>query len=497
MRATTLRTLPIVLGSLVALGAPDLQAQDADTDRPLRARVEALDRKVKQLEEIIERSSPPAEADSSRTTGDLGRRVDDLDQQVRILGRRQELDQETAAARSKETPSVFAGKDGFGFRSADGQFRLRIGAVIHADARAYLDNDFPGASPDTFVLRRVRPVFEGTLFGKFGFRLQPEWGNGGALSLLDGYVDANLDPSFRIRVGKMKGPVGLERLQSPADIAFIERAFPTQLLPNRDLGIQLFGDVLAGRVSYAAGFFNGVRDNSSADTDNNSSKDFNGRLFAHPFRNADNDALRGLGVGIAVTTGTQTGTAASSNLSTYVTPGQQTFFSYSTGAFAAGNRQRWSPQFYYYAGPLGVMGEYATVSQELTRSTNHRDVTHRAWQLYATWVFTGEDASFTRVTPRQPFDLERGTWGAFEIGVRASALEVDADVFTGSSTARLADPAASARRATDYGVVLNWYLNRNIKVQANYDQTRFQGGAAGGRDLPTERILFTRLQAAF
>lgn len=494
MGAPTLYTLPAILGGLTLIAAPDLLAQDSAGDGDWRNRLEALDRKVKQLEETVK---PPAAATAGTSAEDLVRRVDDLDQQIRILGRRQELGEEAASAKAKDAATVTAGKDGFGLRSGDGQFRLRIGGVLHVDARGYLDNDFPGASPDTFVIRRLRPVFEGTLFGKFGFRFQPEWGNGGSMSLLDGYVDANLAPSFRIRAGKMKGPVGLERLQSPADIAFVERAFPTQLLPNRDVGVQVFGDVLEGRLTYAAGYFNGVRDGASADTDANASKDFNGRLFAHPFRNTDNDALRGLGIGVAVTTGTQSGTAASGNLSSYLTPGQQTFFSYATGTFATGERQRWSPQFYYYAGPLGVMGEYAVVTQAVTRSTNHREVTHRAWQLYATWVLTGEDASFTRVTPRQPFDADKGSWGAFEIGARVSGLDIDGDVFGGSAGTRLADPAASARKATDYGVVVNWYLNRSVKVQVNYDQTRFQGGATGGRDLPDERVLITRFQAAF
>lgn len=494
MGASTLPALPAILGSLVLFAAPDLFAQDSAGAGELRERLETLDRKVKQLEETLTPATSPAK---SARTEDLTRRVDELDQQIRILGRRQELGEEASLAKAKEAATVTAGKDGFGLRSGDGQFRLRIGGVLHVDARGYLDNDFPGASPDTFVIRRLRPVFEGTVFGRFGFRFQPEWGNAGSMSLLDGYVDANLAPSFRIRAGKMKGPVGLERLQSPADIAFVERAFPTQLLPNRDVGVQVFGDVLEGRLTYAAGYFNGVRDGASADTDANASKDFNGRLFAHPFRNTDNDALRGLGIGVAVTTGTQSGSASSGNLSTYLTPGQQTFFAYATGTFAAGERQRWSPQFYYYAGPLGVMGEYAIVTQAVTRATNHRDVTHRAWQVYATWVLTGEDASFTRVTPRQNFDADKGTWGALEVGARVSGLEVDGAVFEGSTGTRLADPAVSARKATDYGVVLNWYLNRSVKVQVNYDQTRFQGGAAGGRDLPDERVLITRFQAAF
>jgi phosphate-selective porin OprO/OprP len=414
------------------------------------------------------------------------------------VGRKQEIEQEAAAAKAKEAPGIFiGGRDGFGIRSADGAFKLRLGALLHADYRTYFDNSFPGAQPDNFVIRRLRPVMEATFNDKYSLLIRPEFGNQGAISLLDAYAEARFTPEFRIRAGKFKGPVGLERLQSPQDLAFVERAFPTQLLPNRDIGLQVFGDVLDGRLSYQVAYTDGVRDNTSTDSDTNSGKDFNARLFAHPFRGTDIDALRGLGVGVSFTGGAQSGTVASGNLTNYLTPGQQTFFSYSTGTYAAGGRQRWSPQFYYYNGPLGVLGEYAIVTQEITRGSNHAEVTNSAWQLYATWVLTGEDAGYTRPTPRRNFDWQTGGWGAFEVGVRAGELTVDDDHFNGSSTTRFADPAASARKASDLGLVLNWYLNRHIKVQVNYDQTRFQGGAANNADLPDERILFTRVQAWF
>lgn len=506
-------TLPALAAGVLSMPQAAL-AQGAEGNEALLKRLEELDRKVKSLEEKLEQAEqrsanpapvapvPAAVAPTAPATAApdpaLLQRIEEIDQQVKIVGRKQEIDQEAAAAKAKDTPGIFiGGKDGFGFRSADGAFKLRFGALLHADARAYFDNDFPGAQPDNFVIRRLRPVMEATFNEKYSILIRPEFGNQGAISLLDGYAEARFNPQFRIRGGKFKGPVGLERLQSPQDLAFIERAFPTQLLPNRDIGFQVFGDVFDGRLSYQAAYMNGVRDNSSADSDNNSAKDFNGRLFAHPFKASDIEALRGLGIGVSYTGGTQAGTAASGNLTNYVTPGQQTFFSYATGTFAAGGRQRWSPQFYYYNGSLGVLGEYATVTQEVTRGANHREVTNSAWQLYATWVLTGEDAGFTRPIPRRNFDLQTGGWGAFEVGIRASELKVDDDNFVGSAATRFADPAASARKATDVGLVLNWYWNRNIKVQLNYDQTRFSGGAANGADLPDERILFSRLQAFF
>ncbi len=510
-RALSLRTLPLALAlAFACLVTPSLAlAEETNGERALRDVVRELEKRIRQLEERLERATATAPAPApapapaapppapSATEDALRDRVEELDQQVRIVSRKLELEQEASAARAKDAPVIQANREGFGLRSADGAFRLRIGGTVHADTRAYLNDDFPGPSPDTFVLRRVRPNLEGTVGEKFGFRIQPELGNAGTMTLLDAHADLNFTPVFRIRAGKFKAPVGLERLQSPADMPFVERAFPTQLLPNRDNGVQLFGDVLDNRLSYAAGFFNGVRDGASADTDTSSGKDFNARLFAHPFRNSDDDDLRNLGVGVSMTSGTQGGSATNSNLSPYLTPGQQTFFAYSTGTFASGGRHRVSPQFYYYRGPLGVMGEYALSTHEVTRATRHAEITHRAWQLYATYYLTGEDASFGRVTPRQPFDSQRGTWGAFEVGLRISQLAVDGASFEGTTSNRFADPDTSARKATDLGLVLNWHLNRNIRVQTNFDITRFEGGAPRGGDLPDEKVLFSRFQAAF
>ena len=90
-----------------------------------------------------------------------------------------------------------------------------------------------------------------------------------------------------------------------------------------------------------------------------------------------------------------------------------------------------------------------------------------------------------------------GTWGAVDINARVSQLTVDDEAYVGTSATWLANPNASARKATDIGVSLNWYLNRNIKLQITYDQTSFEGGAPGGADQDDEKIFFTRFQAHY
>jgi phosphate-selective porin OprO and OprP len=421
-------------------------------------------------------------------------RLDELDQKLRVLDRKSELDEEAAAEKAKTAASANAGRDGFSLRSADGNFQLRLRGYVQLDGRTFLDDDERPAT-DTFLLRRVRPIFEGTVLKIFDFRIMPDFG-GGQTVLQDAYLDIRFNPAARLRAGKFKPPVGLERLQSGTDLLFVERAFPTNLIPNRDLGVQLFGDLAGGGVTYAVGVFNGVPDGGSADSDTNDGKDAAARLFFTPFAKG-NGPLKGLGFGIGSSFGKQEGTLAAPGLPSFRTPAQQTFFSYRTDGtapntvIADGDRTRLSPQGYFYRGPLGLLAEYAISSQEVRRADVVEELEHTSWQTAVSWVLSGGEPSFRSVSPKVNFDPAAGTWGAFELAARYSKLELDDDTFP-----LFANPASAASSAEAWAVGFNWYFNRNVKLYLDYERTQFEGGAATG-DREDESIVFSRLQVAF
>lgn len=416
----------------------------------------------------------------------LAQRVEALDQKVRVLERLRELEQEGAAAKAKDAPAVSAdSRDGFTIRSPDNSCKLKIGGYTQADGRLWFA-DPQKARVNTFLLRRVRPQFDGTLSKYVDFRIMPDFG-GGTTALQDAYLSLNLRPGLKVQAGKYKPPVGLERLQSGASLLFAERGLPTHLLPNRDLGIQVHGDLANAAVSYAVGLFNGVVDGGSGDTDTNDGKDLAVRVFAQPFRNDPDSPLKGLGLGVAGTSGSQEGP-----LPAYRTPGQVSFYSYTDTTVADGRRLRISPQAYVYAGRLGLLGEYAISRQEVARKTTTAQLRNTAWQVAASYVVTGESPSYRGVTPRKPFDLDEGEWGAFEVAGRVHRLAIDRDAFP-----VFANPSRSARSADAWAVGLNWHLNRSAKLNLDYEQTRFAGGAANGGDRKPEKVFFQRLQVAF
>jgi phosphate-selective porin OprO/OprP len=198
---------------------------------------------------------------------------------------------------------------------------------------------------------------------------------------------------------------------------------------------------------------------------------------------------------VAGTTGQENGTAPS-----YKTVGQQTFFSFNSGVTAHGNRDRISPQGYYYWGPFGLLGEYIVSAEDVSTGTLHKRLVNSAWQVTASYVLTGEKASYAGVAPSRPFNPAQGRWGALELTARVGQLSVDSDAFqnfgTAASPKTLADGTKSSSRASNWGVGLNWYLNRDVKFMLDYDRTSFDGGAPNG-NRAEEHALFSRIQLSF
>jgi phosphate-selective porin OprO/OprP len=301
----------------------------------------------------------------------------------------------------------------------------------------------------------------------------------------------------------MKEPVGLERLQSGANLLFIERGFPTQLVPNRDVGVQLHGKLWGNTLGYQVGYFNGVEDSGSGDIEvSDDGKDVAARIFVHPFDQADIEPLKKLGLGVSGTHGTHVGA-----LRNYSSGGQQTWFRWRTGAGTAaapnvtadGAVTRFSPQAYYYWGPFGVFGEYVVSSHEVSRraggpaSVTEEKFRNTAWQVAASWFLTGEENGFGPVTPRQPFRIGADGWGAWEVAVRYGQLSIDDDAFPNYATAN------SAREAREWAVGLNWHLNRNVKASLNYVHTEFEDGSmtSGEVTADDEKAILARVQFSF
>ena len=461
---------------IALLGSRTVMAQSKiQTQAELQSEIDQLKQKVDALEAV-------------------NVQLQHLDQQVKIVDRKLEVQQDSTQEEALTRPVVEVGPQGFFIRSKDNSYNLRIGGYMQADGRFYLSEPKPTGSE--FLIRRLRPYFEGTVGKYYDFRFMEDFGQGTTI-LEDAYADIHYWPEFRLRVGKFKEPVGLERLEEDRALKFVERGLPTDLVPDRDLGFNFHGDLFAQRVEYALGLFNGTADNTAtADGDNNDGKDFAARIFVHPFGDTSLEYVRQLGFGIAGTYGDERSTTIDSS---YKSTGQNVFFSYAKGVVAAGPRYRISPQADYYWKSFGLLGEFVQNTQRLLlppstgKAAHPRTISNQAWQLAATYLLTGEDATYGQVKPRRNFDPIGGGIGAWEVVARIDDLQIDRDVYKYG----LASASTSSREAFEWALGVNWYLNPNVKMQFDYEHTGFRYGAAKGHDRPDESAVLSELQLQF
>jgi phosphate-selective porin OprO/OprP len=445
--------------------------------------------------------------DTSDTISDLKKqiqalteKVDSLEQQQQATAAKQQqlaVDEQQTISHYTNAPLVIAGANGFALQSADSNFVLKLHGFAQMDSHYYAS---AAPAKDSFNIRRMRAIAKGSVYKNYEYYLQTDFASGLSSTttnnsfLVDAYVNVNYLPEFQVMAGKMKPPLSLEWQPLDEYLWFLERGFPSELVPNRDVGVDVHGDLFDGVVNYAAGIYDGTPDNSSGDaavSDND--KDVTDRIFFLPFKNTSIVPLRGLGFGVGSSFGIQPGQATP----TYATMARQTFYSYNTTVSDGGEHVRLDPQAYYFWGPLGIYGEYVLSDEKYKisgKAPSSANLQNKAWDVVGSYYLTGEESKWG-VLPdvKHPFSLNGGGWGAFQLAGRVGQLDLDPASFP------VYAKAGSAQNAFSWSLSLNWYLNRNVKCIFEYDNTTFGGGSKtpGTVTGQPEQALQGRLQFAF
>lgn len=542
--------------NLTLLGMSDVYAADSEAlekrIHELESRLSKMDQLEKRLEKLdrLEALAVKSEATyAAPAVATISPDVAKLKTKVNVLERKLEVQEEVNTAAFKKLPIFDGGENGFKITSSNKEHQLRIGSSIQTDYRNFLGDNPPawipgspgwygGVGPDSIFLRQARIILEGYVFNDIYFKLMPDFAQNSTTSNLipDAFVDFAYQPKASLLVGKYKPSIGLERLQGDANTVFLERAFPTNLAPNRDMGLQLHGSFAKpgytaekspGAIdsknffTYQVGITNGTGDSGNIamngalpNTANQfaNNKEFDGRIFAQPFQHSGYDWLEGFGIGVS-------GSFSNPDhltLTAQKTPlGQSTFVDYTQvngqtrGTITSnGNANRIYPQAYWYKGPFGLMGEYVASTQTLNATSNSRGnnnltQTNTASHVQFSYVVTGEDNQFEGVKPIRKFDPGKGTWGALQLAARWSQLTLDNDSF------KLLDPTKSASEATEFTVGANWFLNKYSLIRFDYENVWFTGGAGTPgatrngvtsyniANRASEQVLSTRFQLAF
>jgi phosphate-selective porin OprO/OprP len=107
--------------------------------------------------------------------------------------------------------------------------------------------------------------------------------------------------------------------------------------------------------------------------------------------------------------------------------------------------------------------------------------TFPAAYVHVRYVLTGETIPynrkagvFGRVVPDRPVNLACGDWGAWEIAMRVSQIDLDGTALPGPG-----------RRLTDTILGLSWYVNAHTKFQLNYIHSDLTDRTIGDSNIDT------------
>ncbi len=532
---TPLTKLPrrwgLALAALSLWGAGAVRADDPPAKAPPPPSYSDLEKRVRELEDIVHRleadrhkdappattptqapptdAQPPAEATPVAAGGGPP-------SQLPLAGGGP-ADTEPSGSGDGAPSGALAGWDndrGFFLRSQNGWFNLRLTGQLQNDYRAFLDGrDYTDI--DTFLVRRARLGIEADLAQYYEFRLLPDFSNAqspgvpGSTRIQDAYMNVHYWDAFQVEAGKFKQPFSYEQLVQDRFVVTAERSLIDQLVPARDEGVMVHGYKLFGnRLDYQAAVSNGE---INGDFDTNKTKDLVGRVVVRPFAGAP--GLGTLQFGVSGSVGTEQEAVSPTPLRTPLTV---PFFAYNSTVRADGLRWRYSPEVSYFHGPLGLAAQYFRMEQDL-QPTNTGvgqkyilDVPYTGFYVLGTYLITGEDRTTYSmpIKPLRPFDPchpLQGT-GAWELVARVSRLNLGDQVFeplpiSRTSSISLANPALYTRGATESTVGFNWYLNAWVRMQCNWEHDWFDspvtlGPGPSGRLLHQD-VLVTRLQFIF
>ncbi|MCX7586268.1 OprO/OprP family phosphate-selective porin [Phenylobacterium sp. 58.2.17] len=394
--------------------------------------------------------------------------------------------------------------------TADGAFTASFRGVFQLDAAHYdqdaagpLATDFRRGSfgdanendhardlSDGANFRRARIGIEGKAFGAFDYNFLYDFGGSGteeagkisAAWVQYGFPVANL----KLRIGAFSPPSGLEEAVSTNGSLFVERASPAETVRAIAAGDgRTAVALLAGGDNWTgtAAITGNIIGTSSFDEQTA----FVGRLTYVPFRR--DDSLIHVGVNTSIVFNPAaggpdvTGAPATTNIRLRDRPeirvdGTRLI---DTGNIDADGLTAIGAEFGAQWKNLYVQTEYFDI--DVDRKGALSDPDFSGWYAQAGWTLTGEPRRYSAGTfdaprPAKPFDLKKGTWGAWELGLRYSVL--DLNYLAGSPGTA---PVASAIRGGEQEIFtlgLNWYVNNVLRFQAAFQDVSVDRLSPGG-----------------
>lgn len=336
--------------------------------------------------------------------------------------------------------------------SADGRYSFQPLGRIHFDTAVFDDDKTD--HPDGATFRRARLGFKGTVDKDFAYKVELDFGNKSSTSsasFKDVYIAYTGFKNVNFRVGSFKPAYSMEEVISSNYTTFIENSLSTSFATGEIIGAQTYGG--GKNFSWALGLHNDTT--TSIDTDDEQ-KSVVGRVTFAPIAEKDKSLHFGVSGGYKVP-GRDTDSA---DFSITAENALQTRKSAATGTISGvESLELLGLEAAGSYGPVALQTEYFHTS---VNRENLADVDFKGWYAQASWLVTGEtrpyDAKngvFGRIKPNKPFKMAEDGFGAVEVAARYSNLDLNDGVVQGGEV-------------DDITLGVNWYLNNNTRLMANY-----------------------------
>ncbi|APW59360.1 OprO/OprP family phosphate-selective porin [Paludisphaera borealis] len=382
--------------------------------------------------------------------------------------------------------------EGFGLKTEDDEYQLRFRVLDQTDFKVFSPGNQIPASSGIYI-PRVRIYFEGQLTRLFQYEVSIQRSVEGVWDLLDGNVDVNIDPRFKVKFGRTLVPYSYDWYDH-LEQYFItpERSlFPLNFGLSRSAGLMAHGRLFEDRLQYAVGGFDG---HLVGVADNNSTRDAVSYLNAKPFAQSERwPWLKNLNMGVSGYLGQQVRpqkplpmrtSLQSSENDEAAQQATSLFLAFNEDVYLLGGHSALAAHVAWYVGGLSFEAEWQGGRDHYARAGSFQPVSVPVSgnHITASYFVTGEKVTDrSRVDPLRPFDPLRNGWGpgAFEPFARYSELRLGETVFK----AGLADPNVWTNSIGMTDIGLNWYPTSFIKIYFDWQHAMYGTPVMLNKDL--------------
>ena len=366
--------------------------------------------------------------------------------------------------------------DGLWIEARGFDFSTKIGGLAQLDSAAFvvypsLEN-LAGPVENGVEWRRARIETTSNLGRRLRFRFRWEFAVNDPPKLKDAWLEVRfVRYPIRIRSGRFSSRFGLEKEAGVNENVFMEAGLPKEFVPPLETGLLVHAEVRGGRFDIT---FSSTSD-IPLDCVVCDVAGFAAR-YVRAFELGGPERL--------VLVGGDYSWRSVSNDQVQITARPEAHLApvlVDTGLLLADRAYTVMLEAAFVNGPFSLQTEYGLKRLRMLETENPL---FKSFYVMATYSITGEqrvydhgNGTFRRIVPTREFGGGSGGWGAFEIAVRFSGIDLNEKEIMGGEL-------------HDLGFALNWYPTHTTRVMGNVIRAKREDAAAMW-------VFQSRLQLAF